>query len=638
MAITEEFLYSNKRQTNTSQLELLKKHFPQCFDKNGGFIQEKFIEYINGSGNELSNESYSLNWLGKSYARLLTSLPPETLLNQDIKHNSTEQNHLSSNLLIKGDNLEVLKHMVNAYAEKVSMIYIDPPYNTGVDGFVYKDDRKFSSEELSNIAGISIEESEKILKYLDKGSNSHSAWLTFMYPRLYFARLLLSEDGVIYISIDDNEVAQLKILCDEVFGEQNFAAMIPWKKRTAKSDVPFGISQDCEWILCYAKKDFNAGLVNQRKYHWTEDYPDDRWRTADLTKQTSSDDRENSAFDMVNPKTGEVYPYDPNRVWMVSKDTFQQYYDKGRIIFPGDYEFLNISGPVSRVFESEDKKKALAKYGTEQSFKAVSTNLPKEVGMTSDGNKDILKLFDKKVFSFPKPVSLIKHLIRSINDRNAIVLDFFSGSGTTAQAVMELNEEDDGKRQFICVQVDEKTDPKREAYKSGYKTVFEITKERILRASKKIIEHSEKKPSEFGFKIFETVNEFRKIPDLASSFSEKNSSFLNDFALTEHEYNTLLTTWCIYDGSVLTTPVKNVILAEYTAHLCDRRLYLIANNFSTQALKSMLEMLDQDKTFAPNKVIFYGHNFDSAMQMQLKEALNSYSNNKSLDIDIVARY
>ncbi len=228
MEIKEETVFSNVETTNSKQLVILKKHFPNCFDRDGNFIQKRMLDIINASEIELVRESYSLNWLGKSYSRLLANLPPTTLIHEDLEHNAQEQHKDSKNLLIKGDNLEVLKHLVNAYSEKVKMIYIDPPYNTGSDGFVYNDDRKFTKEQLAELAGIDFDEAERILSFADQGSSSHSAWLTFMYPRLYVARELLADDGVIFISIDDNEVSQLKLLCDEIFGEFNFLGQLVW--------------------------------------------------------------------------------------------------------------------------------------------------------------------------------------------------------------------------------------------------------------------------------------------------------------------------------------------------------------------------------------------------------------------------
>jgi len=203
-------LYDNSNITsNSKQLELLKRHFPNCFDREGNFISHKMQEIVGESGLDISRESYSLNWLGKSYARLLANENPRTLLREDKEHNSKEANQNSENLLIKGDNLEVLKHLTHAYSESIKMIYIDPPYNTGGDGFVYNDDRKFTVDELSRLAGIDRDESKRILEFTASKANSHSAWLTFMYPRLYVARELLREDGVIFISIDDKEVFNL---------------------------------------------------------------------------------------------------------------------------------------------------------------------------------------------------------------------------------------------------------------------------------------------------------------------------------------------------------------------------------------------------------------------------------------------
>ena len=250
--IHTETLFDETETVNSKQIAVLKKHFPQCFDKHGHFQPEKMMEVVKANEVEIVKESYSLNWLGKSYARLLTNLPPQGLLKPDTEHNSASQNSESENLLIKGDNLEVLKHLVNGYREQIKMIYIDPPYNTGKDGFVYQDSFKFSVDDLSRLAGIDKAEAERILSFNAKGSNSHSAWLTFMYPRLYIARELLKEDGVIFISIDDNEQAQLKLLCDEIFGEENFVGEVVWKNVTDNN--PTNVAIEHEYILVYSKE------------------------------------------------------------------------------------------------------------------------------------------------------------------------------------------------------------------------------------------------------------------------------------------------------------------------------------------------------------------------------------------------
>ena len=330
------------------------------------------------------------------------------------------------NFLLEGDNLHSLKLLEKTHKGKIDVIYIDPPYNTKNKDFVYDD------------------------TFVD-GTDGyrHSKWISFMSKRLSIAEKLLSDKGCIFVSIDDNEQASLKMLCDKIFGEERFVAHIPWRKRTAKSDVPFGISQDCESILCYANAEFKAAIKGkERKYYETGDFPNRPWRFHDLTTQRTIEERPNSNYTMVNPKNGEEFPVNPLRCWAITIDTFQQYYDENRVIFPGDYDFLKITKPVLRYWKEDDMKKAGADFG----LVAASTYLPSDiVGMTQDGTKEITALFGGKKFSFPKPVGLIRYLIEiaTIKNPTALILDFFAGSGTTAQAVLELNQSDNGNRRFI---------------------------------------------------------------------------------------------------------------------------------------------------------------------------------------------
>ena len=383
------------------------------------------------------------------------------------------------------------------------MIYIDPPYNTGHD-FLYKDDFRMDKEDYATQTELFDEEGRKqFAENNDSNPRFHSDWCSMIYPRLLLARNLLTEDGVIFISIDDNEQANLKKICDEVFGEDNFAAQIPWRKRTAKSDVPFGISQDYEWILCYARTaKFFAGIEGKpRKYYETSDFPDRPWRIHDLTKQTTASERPNSFFTMTNPKTGESYPANPNRTWAITEETFKKYYADGRIVFPGDYTFLNITKPALRYFKSDDIAKSKRALG----LISVSTKLPDNIGMTQDGTKEINNLFNSKIFGFPKPTQLIKFLLKISTcamQKDSIILDFFSGSATTAHAVMQLNAEDGGHRKFIMVQLPEACDPKSEAYKAGYRTICDIGKERIRRAGEKIQKEHPEAKLDTGFRVF----------------------------------------------------------------------------------------------------------------------------------------
>lgn len=389
----------------------------------------------------------------------------------------------TQNLYIEGDNLDVLKCLKETYLHKVKMIYIDPPYNTGND-FVYEDDFAESSAEYLANSGQFDEQGNRLVTNTESNGRFHTDWLNMIYPRLKVARDLLTEDGVIFISIDDHEVENLRKVCDEVFGECNFVATIPWRKRTAKSDVPFGISQDYEWIVIYAKSSSFIASVEgkERKYYTTDDFPNKPWRVHDLTKQTTASERPNSFFTIINPTNGKEYPANPNATWRITRESIKDYLEQNRIVFPGDYEFLNISKPVLRYWKEDDMKKAGDDFGRV----SVSTKLDDSIGMSQDGTKEITSLFNGKVFSFPKPSSLIKFYLKIINKKDSLILDFFSGSATTAHAVMQLNAEDGGNRKFIMVQLPELTDEKSEAYKAGYKNICEIGKERIRRAGAKI--------------------------------------------------------------------------------------------------------------------------------------------------------
>ncbi|MFY0706716.1 site-specific DNA-methyltransferase [Escherichia coli] len=655
MDMQKETLFSEVETANSKQLAVLKANFPQCFDKNGAFIQEKLLEIVKSTDVELSKESYSLNWLGKSYARLLANLPPKTLLTEDKDHNQLEENKNSQNLLIKGDNLEVLKHMVNAYSEKVKMIYIDPPYNTGSDGFVYNDDRKFTPEQLSELAGIDLDEATRILDFTVKGSSSHSAWLTFMYPRLYVARELLKDDGIICISIDENEHSNLKILCDEVFGEFNFAGEIVWKN-SSKNDQAY-ISIQHEYLLFYVKsKEHNSGQWSEKKEGLDEIYKafdgfrkkhGDNWAAIHkdalewFNQFPASNPITNSKHynwmdergiyfpdNISKPANGYYYEIEhpitkkpckkPAGGWRFIEETMKHKISENRIHFGKDHTVV----PNNKTYLKDTEYQSL----TSIKFKdgRVASNMLKNLF----GQKDI--------FTNPKDVGLLSEIFKALNiEHRDIVLDFFAGSASTAHAIYNMNCNEEKELKFICIQLPEETKEKSEAYKAGYKNIFEITKARLLKSSEKIKNENPDYRGDLGFKIFETVNDFRAKNE--SELTLSNLTFFDDAVLTPEQYDTLLTTWCLYDGSLLTTPIEDVDLNGYKAHLCDGRLYLIAPNFTSEALKVLLQKLDLDKDFAPNKVVFYGSNFESAKQMELNEALKNYANKKSIDLDLVVR-
>jgi adenine-specific DNA-methyltransferase len=671
MTIKEETLHSNIETVNSKQVAVLKKHFPQCFDKNGHFLQEKMVELVSANEVELSKESYSLNWLGKSYARLLTNLPPKTLISEDKEHNKLDQNKDSQNLLIKGDNLEVLKHMVNAYSEKVKMIYIDPPYNTGSDGFVYNDDRKFTKEQLSELAGIELDEAQRILDFTDKGSSSHSAWLTFMYPRLYIARELLKEDGAICISIDENELNQLKIICDEIFGEENFIESIVWNKRIPKNDK--GIGNIHEYILLYSKSS-----IVKKEFLMRKDGIDDVYEFVEKQKKAKLSIRESEkalkkffningydrgitlyngltdeyrlwgkinmswpnadtfgpTYDVLHPKTNKPVKV-PDRGWRWKKETFEDAAQIKKGKYTNVVERYDGSFVCGRIWFAKDEK---TQPSSIKFLDEVEEFLLRSIISTkSNGGVEVEELFGGKgYFSYPKPTNLLKTLLGSMKaEKNDLFLDFFAGSGTTAHSVYALNIEEPLPRNFICVQLPEDTDKKKQAYKTGYKNIFDITKDRIIKSAEKIQQEYPEYNGDLGFKVFATTDDFRTTADKELTLS--NLTFFDDAVLSNEQYSTILTTWCLYDGSLLTTPIQNIELNGYTSHLCDARLYLIAPDFSSGSLKALLQKLDTDKAFAPNKVVVFGSNFESAKQMELNEALKSYANKKSLELEVVVR-
>ena len=472
-------------------VEKIAALFPNCVtegpDGHGGLKRaidfDKLRQMLSGDVLE-GDEAYEFTWVGKKAAMVEANKPTRQTLRpcpEESKNWDTTEN-----LYIEGDNLQVLKLLQESYLGKVKMIYIDPPYNTGHD-FIYNDHFEMDKDEYEQQTSMYDEDGNRnFTENTDSNPRFHSDWCSMMYSRLMLARNLLTEDGIIFISADDNEVDNLKKICSEIFGTINFVATFPWRKRTAKSDVPFGVSQDYEWIICFAKSgNFSASAKGkERKYYETPDFPGRPWRVHDLTKQTTASERPNSYFTITDPKNGEQYPANPNRTWAITEETFKSYYAADRIVFPGDYDFLNIQKPVLRYWKDDDVAKAGENFGRVP----VSTKLAEDIGMSQDGTKEITELFNGRIFSFPKPSSLIKFLASIHTKMDDIVLDFFSGSATTAHAVMQLNAEDGGHRKFIMVQLPEACDEKSEAYKAGYKTICDIGKERIRRAGQKIVE------------------------------------------------------------------------------------------------------------------------------------------------------
>lgn len=625
----QDEIKKNKEITaNSEQIAKLKSLFPNAFDKDGRFLPQRLEEIVKAEGGDITREGYKLDWLGKSYARLLANLKTETLLAENTEHNQKPENTNSQNMLIQGDNLDVLKHLVNAYSEKVKMIYIDPPYNTGTDDFVYSDDRKFTPEQLAHLAGIDEDEAKRILSFTQSKSNSHSAWLTFMYPRLYIARELLREDGVIFISIDDNEQAQLKLLCDEVFGEENFEGEIHWRRRhNQPNDKTKMIGLVAEYILVYARssqslKSSGAGKV-ELTGNFTNLDDDIRGEWASKPWKVGSD-QGGSSYKIVSP-TGVEF----DETWMGEEKTFLELSEDSRIIWTRNGNGL----PRKKYFRSEREAEGQC---------ATNWWHHEQFGHNQEASKELTQLFDgqKNLFSNPKGVKLVKGILQvTSTSGDFLCMDFFAGSGTTADAVMALNAEDGGNRNYICVQLDEPTDEKSEARKASYDTIFEITRERIIRAAKKIqAEHPEAK-CDFGFKEFKTIpaNEGPFVGYLDDAETMEDYVPFNGLALETQALHALLTTWKAYDGLPLTEPLQEVDLGGYISYQGSDKLYFINKGLELKHIIEMLKRLDDDTSFTPRKLVAFHYMFGDKMLREFSEAVNA-PNRKHLELQFIQRF
>ncbi|GAA0792308.1 site-specific DNA-methyltransferase [Marinobacterium sediminicola] len=450
-------------------LALLRQTAPEIVCDNQ--IDLERLKALLGQERTAPAEHYELSWAGKTEAR--REIQKTTSHTLRPSEGNPEQ---APHMLIEGENLEVLRVLQKSYYGKVKMIYIDPPYNTGNDSFVYPDDYSETLDEYQRRTGEKNEagylNKQSLWKKNSKESGQyHSAWLSMMYPRLYLARNLLREDGVIFISIDDNEAANLKLLCDEIFGEDNFLSNIVWQKKYSPQNDAKYFSDSHEHILCYARniEDFTIGLLPRSeeanaRYKNPDDDPRGPWKSSDLTRQEF---RERDYYAIVNPDNGmEFYPPSGNS-WGRPESKVKELIDDGRIWFGPK----GTSIPSIKRFLSEVKQGITPQTIWER----------KDVGDTQEGKKIVKALFgNAAIFETPKPTRLIQRAMLVANvQQGDIVLDFFAGSGTTVHAVMELNISDGGNRQCICVQMPELLEENSEAYKAGYRTIADITRARI---------------------------------------------------------------------------------------------------------------------------------------------------------------
>ncbi len=667
-------------QPNTKVLQVLKENFPSCFCVDGSFDIEKFKEFLSDKTN-IKNEGYGLNFLGKNYGRLLASVDTTCVVEPDIEHNNKPENTNSENIYISGDNLDGLKILLKSYENKVKCIYIDPPYNTGSDGFVYNDKFNFTVEELSRKLSIDEEEAKRILDLTSRGSASHSAWLMFMYPRLLLARDLLTEDGVIFISIDDNEQANLKLLCDDVFGEENFIANIIIQSNK-RGQTYKQLAKTHEYLFVYTKNvdtvlnELNKGEGAFDKKDNLGDFEERELRNRN--PKYGRFNRPNLFYPIyVNPKVVDDCGYYP--ISLEKTDDFSveilPYNDKKEESCWrwGKTKFELKNNPRSSM-ESDvvARLKTTGQFGCyekyrKDTFKAKTIWFENDIAsdlngedddiwdetnvITEQGSKELTNYDMGEAFDFPKPTYLIKKVLQIGSSDGDLCLDFFSGSGTSFEAVMALKVLNNTSRKIITIQLPEDLDLKYKNSSSGEKaktkkvidfldkvnrphTLDQIGIERIIRASKKIREENPLVQADLGFKHYVLKEPNQDTLDKLEEFNPE-VLFENNDILEEFGTDTVLSTWLNQDGYGLTSKAEILKFNDYTAFYLKDHLYLIEKGITSEAIKAIVEKLENDSNFNPNNIVVFGYSFGWKMLEELKiNTSNLRNTDKKVNIDV----
>jgi len=567
-------------------LKALEQLFPSAV--KDGQLDIKALKEELGDFEEVTTEKYELNWAGKQNAKKIVQqgIGNKTLkfVEKDSKNADTTEN-----IYIEGDNLEVLKLLRQNYYNSIKMIYIDPPYNTGND-FVYNDTFKMDKEESDKAEGIISENNEKLQKNQKSTNRYHANWLNMMYPRLKLARDLLTDDGVIFISIDDNEIDNLMKICEELFNRKNLEIFV-WKKKGGAGNTEKVIGVLTEYLIC-CFKDKKPGNFNYQKIDRKYLYSDEKgmYNLEGIEKTNLGIyERKTMKFGIIDPKTEITFFPAENMRWTLGYEKIQNLIRENKLFF--DYRNKKV-----KLIKREDD------YETSEN---VYYNLFDKEGSLSTAKKNLEKfLGNKEIFDTPKPVELLKKILKIASKKNSIILDFFSGSATTAHAVMQLNSEDNGNRKYIMVQLPETTDEKSEAFKAGYKNIAEIGKERIRRAGEKIKQEIEeynsnlklgeepKKLPDIGFKVFKVDDTNIKWYDLENFNEESQYSFDDpdslDFVLGSNDID------IVYE---IMLRQNDVPLSERLEVLTDigNRTYLYASTYliclETEITEEMVEKL-----------------------------------------------
>lgn len=596
-------------------LDALYQIMPSCFtevrDDKTGKISHKINfttlrELLGDNAYDGADEEYGFSWVGKNAARREAASSINKTLRpcpeESVDWDSTE------NLYIEGDNLEVLKLLQKSYLGKVKMIYIDPPYNTGND-FVYRDDASLPKDEYEKLAGNIDEYGFRLRKNTDTNARYHSDWCSMVYERLLVSRALLSEDGVIFISIDDNEAQNLRKIVEEVFGASNFLAQVVWERAYSPINLMKHFSPSHDYILCYAKNVEVAvchGIARSEeandRYSNPDNDPRGVWKPSDLSVGPAVQE---NIYPITTP-SGRIVEPPAGRSWSLSRNAFRERLQDNRIWFgpTGD----NV--PAMKRFLSELRKTGIT---------PMTIWKYTEVDHSQGATQKLAKMFDgKKYFDYPKSVPLIERCLQLYSDSDSIILDFFSGSATTAHAVMKLNAEDGGNRKFIMVQLPEVTDEKSEARKAGYSTICEIGKERIRRAGMKIKEEAGEKAANLdtGFRVFKCEDSFMNDVYFAPSELKQEDLFSQIENIKDGTSDLSLLFGCMLDWGVqLSLPLSHFTVAGKTIHnVNDGDLVAcFAEDINEEVISAIAEL-------SPLRVVFRDSCFsESAFKMNLFE-------------------
>lgn len=582
----------------------LKQLFPEVFRENEiDFDHLKRVLSKEWDVDSVGKERFGLQWPGKAACMKIIQQPSVATLKPDreesVNFDETE------NLFIEGDNLEVLKLLQKSYFGKVKMIYIDPPYNTGNE-FVYNDDFK---DHLGQYLELTRQKNKEgwISTNKETEGRFHSKWLNMMYPRLFLAKNLLKEEGIVFISIDDNEQDNLKKLCNEIFGEENFVASIIWQKAFSPINLRKTFSPNHDFILCYSKN-FEKLQMNglprsaeaNDRYSNPDDDPRGSWASSDLTVGPVVEEKR---YEIKTPSGKKVKPPE-GRCWVVTENKFKKLIEENRVWFGKDGDNV----PRLKRFLSEVK----------DDMTPMTVWEYEDVGHNQEATQDLKKLFDgEAVFTNPKPTRLLKRLLQIGTDENDIVLDFFAGSCSTAQAVFELNAEDLSNRKYIMVQLEEPVTDNAEAKKLGYDTITQIGKDRIRKVSEKIKEESintdepkeESKNIDLGFKVFKLEPSNFKVwdaPDIDTQADELEEQLdvFADHITPEAEQESILYELILKSGFSLTTPVnKKEIDGKTVYSIQDDALLIYLDEGLT------FEMLDQMAEMQPQRIVCLDQSF-----------------------------